>query len=1702
MPLQINFVANNPPKGEIKIIKKIVEKENPEKKFIGSSKLIPVPPTSIVISELSASGAILSWSGDRHARSYEYKIYSSTSSDMSSSLTEVYLKRSAFSGQSVSFVPTDGLYYGVSVTVRNEHLVRESAISSGILYSLTNTLVAPTSVTLSSLTGSGATVSWSGGSGATSYRVQIYYNSSSSVTTSNSQVTQSPYISVISGSTFNFTATDITYYAATVTAINLDGEATSSISSAVQYFVAPGQPTANTPTNTETTLNITWNAPASGGSSVTGYTVYVLANGSAASTLTPGLVTSTTFSPMISGTAYSFYVVANGNGGSGTQSTTSSAVTYYAAPGQVTGNTPTNTGSTLNITWSAASGSVTGYTVYVLAAGSLAPSGTLSLGNVTSTTFSPMVSGTAYSFYVVATGQGGSGTQSTTSSEVTYTAPPGQVTTNTPTNTGSTLNMTWSAASGSVTGYTVYVLAAGSLAPSGTLSLGNVTSTTFSPMVSGTAYSFYVVATGVGGSGTQSTTSSAVTYTAAPVAPTSVTLSSLTGTGATVTWSGGSGATSYTVQIYSSASSNMSSSSTVSQTPSSSTTVTSPRGFTFTASSGLYYGAIVTAVNSAGSSASSISTGVLYDSSELTAPTTVTIVSVTVSGVTVTWSGDTGATSYTCQIYYSITSDMSSPTTISQSPNSSTSVSPWQLFTISVQDGLYYAAIVTAVNATGSLASSISSGMQFNNVYSGTTSVSTVANSGFGALYGLAIDSSENIYLADYGGHKIWYIPSGGSPSILAGSTSGLVNGDVSIAKFNGPSGVAISPDGSTIYISDYGNSKIRKITGGIVTTLAGGTHGAWLDGASNVARFYYPSGIAIDRTGTVLFIGDKLTHRIRVVTIATGAVTTLAGGASSSVGGSGAYADGNGANASFNSPLGLCVDLNNNIYVADQANHRIRKVTYPGGDVTTVAGSGVSGFSNAVGLTARFSNPYGVGMDSYGILYVADKDNRRIRRITGAAAVTPSVASAAVVTTFAGSGTNSAVDNANALLATFTQPTGVIVNSSGNALYLTHVVTAAVRKITLNSYTVVPVAPTIVSIVSLIATGATVSWSGGSGATSYTVQIYSSSSSNMSSPSTVSQTPISGISFTSPQAFTFTAVDTLYYGAIVTAVNTIGSTDSSMSTSFLYRIPVAPTSIILSPLIGTGASISWSGDSGAITYTVEIYSSSSSDMSSPSTVSQTPSSSASITSPPQLFTFTATNSLYYGAIVTTVNRSGSSVSSMSSGVLYTGSSSALAPTTVTITSLTLSSATATWSGSSGADSYTCQIYSSTASNMSSPTIVSQSPIASTSVSSGQVFNIVPQDSLYYAAIVTAISASGSESSISTGVRFSGVYTGTLQLGQYSSSASFGTPRGMAFDSNGNLYVVDAVGRKVWVIPSGGGDPSIFAGPSASTTGYIDANGSNALFNELSGVAIDSNNNLYVTDYGNCCIRKITPSGDVSTFTGSASTSGQSGIGAGGYVDGPSNVAEFWYPYGIVTDTSKSVLFVSEFNTHRIRVVSLADGSVTTLAGGYLSVVNSRSTDYWNDGTGSAASFASPQGICVDQFNNIYVADTENNRIRKVTYPGGVVTTIAGNTAAAFANGTGSDARFNSPCGVAVDANGVLYVADRGNNRIRQITGAGVVTSFAGSGTSGTTNNANPLLATYANIGGILIDSQRTIYISHAGSSAAINKGIRKITMA
>jgi hypothetical protein len=194
-----------------------------------------------------------------------------------------------------------------------------------------------------------------------------------------------------------------------------------------------GTPTINNPTNTTTTLNLSWNAPTFTTTwsarqitqvLITSYTVYILADGSLATTLTPGNVLSTTFSPMTAGVAYSYFVRANGPAGQSPSSATSSSVTYILPPGSPTVNTPTNTVNTLNMTWNApvGGGQVTSYTVYVLAAGTLVS--TLTPGFVTSTTFSPMTGDVAYSFYVSATGPGGTSSVSSTSATVTYSAGP------------------------------------------------------------------------------------------------------------------------------------------------------------------------------------------------------------------------------------------------------------------------------------------------------------------------------------------------------------------------------------------------------------------------------------------------------------------------------------------------------------------------------------------------------------------------------------------------------------------------------------------------------------------------------------------------------------------------------------------------------------------------------------------------------------------------------------------------------------------------------------------------------------------------------------------------------------------------------------------------------------------------------------------------------------------------------------------------------------------------------------------------------------------------------------------------------------------------------------------------------------------------------------------------------------------------------
>jgi len=254
--------------------------------------------------------------------------------------------------------------------------------------------------------------------------------------------------------------------------------------------------------------------------------------------------------------------------------------------------------------------------------------------------------------------------------------------------------------------------------------------------------------------------------------------------------------------------------------------------------------------------------------------------------------------------------------------------------------------------------------------------------------------------------------------------------------------------------------------------------------------------------------------------------------------------------------------------------------------------------------------------------------------------------------------------------------------------------------------------------------------------------------------------------------------------------------------------------------------------------------------------------------------------------------------------------------------------------------------------------------------------------------------------------------------------AQFNLPYGVAVDADGNVYVADAGNHRIRKISAAG----VVTTLAGSTFGYLDGTGAAARFNFPEGVAVDADGNVYVADAGNHRIRKITAAGVVTTLAGSTF----------GYLDGTGAAARFNFPSGVAVDAAGNV-YVADAGNDRIRKVTAA-GVVTTLAG---------STLGFADCTGAAARFNFPFGVAVDAAGNVYVADAQNNRIRKIT-AAGVVTTLAGSTLG-FVDGTGAAARFSSPQGVAVDAAGNVYVADASNDRIRKVTAAGVVTTLAGS---------------------------------------------------
>ena len=278
------------------------------------------------------------------------------------------------------------------------------------------------------------------------------------------------------------------------------------------------------------------------------------------------------------------------------------------------------------------------------------------------------------------------------------------------------------------------------------------------------------------------------------------------------------------------------------------------------------------------------------------------------------------------------------------------------------------------------------------------------------------VRSTQTLFIADFSNNRIRKIGSDGMVSTYAGSgIQGFADGAGDSAQFNNPRAVVVDSSG-VAYISDTNNHCIRRIAiDRTVSTFAGlcQTSGS-TNGVGTAARFSEPAGLTFDQSGSNLFIAGHADAKIRKIVISSATVSTFAGGASMG------SADGQGTSASFNYPFDVAFNKSGYLFVADKDNHRIRIIS-PSGYVTTFAGSS-QGLADGQGTSAKFSTPAGLAIDDNGFIYVADYDNQAIRKIS------PS----GYVTTIVNSKNMMGDQRGPAMKASFMNPIGIDIDANG----------------------------------------------------------------------------------------------------------------------------------------------------------------------------------------------------------------------------------------------------------------------------------------------------------------------------------------------------------------------------------------------------------------------------------------------------------------------------------------------------------------------------------------------------------------------------------------------------------------------------------------------------------------------------------------------
>lgn len=749
---------------------------------------------------------------------------------------------------------------------------------------------------------------------------------------------------------------------------------------------------------------------------------------------------------------------------------------------------------------------------------------------------------------------------------------------------------------------------------------------------------------------------------------------------------------------------------------------------------------------------------------------------------------------------------------------------------------------------------------------------------------------------------------------------------------------------------------------------------------------------------------------------------------------------------ARFYLPRDLAMDSAGNLFITDTLNSTIRRMD-TNGLVTTIAGS-PGQFGTDDGAAALFAEPAGAVLDDAGNLYVTDAANNTIRKVApqGASWIT---------TTIAGSGVAGHADGTN-LMAQFNRPTGIARDSAGN-LYVADTFNCTIRK----------VSPAGTNWVVTTIAGASTAWGSADGTNG-------------------------AARFSNPEGVTVAGDDTLFVAD--TMNNTIRKIRHAGTNWIVTTIAGDPLSgggwvdgtngaaQFVGPL---GITADGSGNlfvTETLNYTVRALTPVGTDwvtttVGGMSTVAGTNDGMGEIArfSNPAGIVLDAAGNLL---IADTANNR------ISQGVRVGPPeipiSATLAPGVVgapysQFLTATRGTRPLTWALASGrlppgltlrADGL---ISGTPTAGMNAKFTVKASGADGLSSPPCQVsLLIVPLPGQYY--------------SDYSWTSFAGQPGGVGNCDGDQVDARFSYPRGVAVDGFGNVYIAEYMNQTVRKATPEGLVTRIIGSPGSA--GSNDGAGSSARLNSPWGVAVDGNSNVFVADRANNRIRKMTPDGMVSTLAGS---------GQPGYVDGAGGTARFNFPQGVAADSFGNV-FVADTDNHIIRKIA-PDGQVTTLAGSPNYNGSGLPIGGFTDGIGSAARFRAPHGLAADGSGDVYVADSGNNCIRKIT-PGGVVTTLAGNPAVAgCADGTGPSALFSAPASVALDDAGNIIVADLLNHTIRKVSPTGVTTTIAGNcqvpgSTDGFGTNAllfRPLA--------LALDSNNNIYVAEDNQSA-----IRKIS--